>query len=306
MAARSLKRSVERLLVLTGPAAVARRLAASSTLVLAYHNIVPDGEAGGADNSLHLPRREFTGHLEGLLRTHEVVPLSEVLRNTAPRSGRPRVVITFDDGYAGALTAGLAELRRLGLPATFFVTPGRLGRQAFWWDRLGVLGDGEVPADMRDYALAQLHGRDEAICDWAGTRALAAASVPAGAKSATEEELAQALTTPGIEVAAHTWSHPNLAALDAAELESELRRPLEWLRARWPGALPVVSYPYGLTSPNVAAAAERAGYQAGLLVAGGWLPSRIEAAPFLLPRVNVPAGISQAGFVLLTSGLLRR
>jgi peptidoglycan/xylan/chitin deacetylase (PgdA/CDA1 family) len=305
-AAQLLKRSAERILVLAGPAALARRLASSSTLVLAYHNIVPDGEVGGSDRSLHLPQRQFAAHLERLTGTHDVVPLGDVLLDKPRSPGRPRAVITFDDGYAGALSAGVAELRRFGVPATFFVTPGRLGRQVFWWDRLGVLGDGEVPPDMRNHALTALRGEDEAISAWAGSRALSAAAVPECAKSGTEVEVTEALTVPGINVAAHTWSHPNLAALDAAALERELERPLEWLRARWPDTLPFVSYPYGLASPAVMAAAQRAGYRAGLLVSGGWLPPRWEEVPFLLPRVNIPSGISTAGFELLASGLVRR
>jgi peptidoglycan/xylan/chitin deacetylase (PgdA/CDA1 family) len=303
---RDLKQSVERALVLTGSTVLARRWSASATLVLAYHNIVPDGERGGADRSLHLPQRHFAAQLELLARTHEVVALGEVLEGAPRRTARPRAVITFDDGSAGALSVGVTELRRFGFPATFFVTPGRLGRHAFWWDRLGTPGDGEVPASIRSHALTSLRGEDEAVCAWAGARAAPTATVPENARTATEAELTAALAIPGLSVAAHTWSHPNLTTLDAATLQAELERPLAWLRARWATALPVVSYPFGLTSPAVTEAARRAGYRAGFLVTGGWLRGRRDAAPFDLPRVNVPAGVSPAGFELFTSGLVRR
>lgn len=305
VAVRSVKQSVEHLLALAGPAALARRLAASSTLILAYHNIVPDGQQGGADRSLHLPQRQFAAQLEALARTHEVVPLTDVLDDVHRRSRLPRAAITFDDGSLGALTVGVAELHRVGFPATFFVTPGRLGRHAFWWDRLGAPSEGEVPADIRRHALTALRGEDEAICAWAGDRAVASGAVPECARTATETELAQALTVPGISVAAHSWSHPNLAALGTTELGAELERPLEWLRSRWPAALPVVSYPYGLTSPAVCDAAHRAGYRAAFLISGSWLSPRWRQAPFELPRLNVPAGVSPEGFILRTSGLLR-
>jgi peptidoglycan/xylan/chitin deacetylase (PgdA/CDA1 family) len=304
-ALRHLKRSVERVLVLTGTTAVARRLASSSALILAYHNIVPTGEVGGTESSLHLPQRQFADQLDRLARSHEVVPLADLLLETSRSSGRPRVAITFDDGYAGALSAGLEELRRLGFPATLFVTPGRLGRHAFWWDRLGAPGTGGVPVEVRNHALTVLRGEDEAICGWAGSRALPTAGVPENARSATEAELAQALTVPGITVAVHTWSHPNLAMLDSVRLQGELERPLQWLLARWPGTLPVVSYPYGLASPDVTAAAGRAGLRAGLLVSGGWLSVATERVRYLLPRLDVPAGVSAEGFELRTSGLVR-
>jgi peptidoglycan/xylan/chitin deacetylase (PgdA/CDA1 family) len=305
MVFRGLKASVERALVMTGPAAIARRLAGSSALVLAYHNIVPDGERGGGEESLHLPQQQFAAHLDLLGRTHEVVPL-ETLGAAAPRrSGRPRVAITFDDGYWGALSAGVAELNRRGFPATFFITPGRLGRHAFWWDRLGRPEHGGVAADIRHHALTVLCGQDEAICAWAGDRALPPENVPPSARSATEADLLAALRVPGMRVAAHSWSHPNLAALAPTELLAELERPLEWLRARWADTLPAVSYPYGLSSPAVAATTQQAGYRAGWLVSGGWLPGGGELPAFVLPRANVPAGLSRAGFELLTSGLRR-
>ena len=303
-AAHSLKRSIEHLLVVAGPSSLARRFASASTLILAYHNVVPDGETGGRDRSLHLPRQQFAAQLELLARTHEVVPLKDVLEEVPRRSRRPRAAITFDDGSWGALSAGVAELRRVGLPATLFVTPGRLGRHAFWWDRLGAPDDGEVPADIRRHALTVLRGEDEAIVAWAGHRVAAQATVPECARTATEAELAQALNVPGISVGAHTWSHPNLAALGATELQAELERPLEWLRSRWPATLPVVSYPYGLTSPRVREAARQAGYRAGFLISGGWLSPRRSWASFELPRLNVPAGVSAEGFELRTSGLV--
>jgi peptidoglycan/xylan/chitin deacetylase (PgdA/CDA1 family) len=162
-----------------------------------------------------------------------------------------------------------------------------------------------VPAETRAHALTELRGEDEAVCAWAGSRALPPASVPENARSATEAELAQALTGKGVSVAVHTWSHPNLAALDTPRLQGELERPLQWLLARWPGTLPVVSYPYGLTSPGVIAAASRAGLHAGFLVSGGRLSSARERVRYLLPRLNVPAGISEAGFELRTAGLVR-
>jgi peptidoglycan/xylan/chitin deacetylase (PgdA/CDA1 family) len=302
----ALKRLLEAALARAGPAALARRASAGRTLVLAYHNIVPSGERGGADASLHLPQRRFAEQLEVLAGSCDVVPLTEVLGEAPASTGRPRVIITFDDGALGALTAGVEELRRCGLPATFFVTPGRLGRQAFWWDRLGSPEHGEVPEPIRRHALTALRGEDEAILAWAGREGIRVTDVPECATTATEAELAAALTIPGLSVGAHSWSHPNLAALDSSALEAELSHPLAWLQARWPLALPVVSYPYGLCSPAVTAAAARSGYQAGLLITGGWVAPRRGLTGFLEPRLNVSAGVSRDGYVLRVSGLLRR
>ena len=72
------------------------------------------------------------------------------------------------------------------------------------------------------------------------------ARLPAYACSATESELTGVAAVAGITFGSHTWSHPNLAALEAQPLDAELHRPLAWLRERYEGVLPVLTYPYGL------------------------------------------------------------
>jgi peptidoglycan/xylan/chitin deacetylase (PgdA/CDA1 family) len=106
-------------------------------------------------------------------------------------------------------------------------------------------------------------------------------------------------------LASHTWSHPNLAALEPAELTAELTRPLAWLRDGFPEPLAVLAYPYGRSSPQVEAAAAAAGYRAALRIDGGWLRSG-RGRTHALPRLNVPSGLSLQGFRLRTAGLLRR
>ncbi len=299
-----LKRSAELLLSGAGAARAARWYRRRGTLVLAYHNVVPHGEPRGGDRSLHLPQREFASQLELIGRTHEVVPLE---RLAEPRSGgRPRAVITFDDAYEGAVTAGVHELARRGMPATVFVAPAFVGGRSFWWDVLADPDRGLEPS-FRDRALARLRGEDEEIRGWAARAGMEAREVAPHMRAATESRLADAVRAGGITLASHTWSHPNLAALDAEALEREMERPLRWLRERFGAALPWLSYPYGLSSPAVEDAARRAGYTGAFRVEGGWLLQDFAGAPrFALPRVNVPAGGSLEYFSLLTSGLLAR
>ncbi len=297
-----LKRSIERVLCRSGLAGLARVYHRSGTLVLAYHNVVPEGGSGGGDRSLHLPQREFGRQLDLVQRTHDVVPLSWL---DAPAGGRrPRVVITFDDAYQGAVTAGVEELARRGLPATVFVTPGFVGGRSFWWDALSRPGEG-LPPGLRDRGLTVLRGRDAEIRRWAEESGVPSHPVEPHQTGATEAQLEAAFRTEGITPAAHTWSHPNLAALGPEELEEEMVRPLRWLRERFTGVLPWLTYPYGLTSPAVEEAARRAGYEGAFRVDGGWMPrGGAGARPHALPRANVPAGASLEHFEMRTSGLL--
>lgn len=288
-----------------GPAWVGRAIRRTDAVVLSYHDIVPDGSARAGELALHLPQRSFAMQLDRLQRTHDVVPLAELLEpdgRMRRAASRPRAAITFDDAYRGAVTAGASELAQRGLPATFFVAPHFLGGKSFWWDVLADPGTGELPAGVREHALSALAGRDDLVRRWAREAGLALQPVPDSCRAASLEELRRAAAQPGIGVASHTWSHPNLAALEAAALDEELRRPLAWLHANFADVLPAITYPYGSCSPAVERAAESAGYRAGLLVTGSWIGGG--GNRFAIPRVDIPAGITDDGFVARAAGLL--
>ena len=300
---RAVKSLLEAGLVHGGLAKLGRLRRREHTLVLTYHNIVPERSPPFGDRSLHLPRPLFVRQLEQLLRTHAVVPLEDVLAPARP-SHRPRIAITFDDAYRGATVMGVEELTKRGLPATLFVVPAFVGGGPFWWDAV-ARPDGEgVDRGLRDHALRALAGKDGQVREWAAAHRLRLAAVPEWALVASEQELHAATRHPGITLASHTWTHPNLVQLPPAELEDELRRPLAWLRQRFERVIPWLSYPYGLASRTVEAAAAAAGYTAALVLEGGWCaPGRVRR--YAVPRHGVPRDLSVNGFVLCTSGLCR-
>jgi peptidoglycan/xylan/chitin deacetylase (PgdA/CDA1 family) len=295
----TLKACFEAGLVRSGVPALHRVARAGQALVLAYHNVVPDSCPAFGDRSLHLPRRLFVRQLERLLATHAIVPLEDLLG--PPRPGqRPRAAITFDDGYRGAVLIGIAELAKRGLPATLFVVPAFVGRGPFWWDALAA--ENGVDAVLRGHALNDLHGKDAEIRGWAAGQGIPTGAVPEWALVASEDELRGATRHSGITLGSHTWTHPNLARLTGAELLDELRRPLVWLRERFGSVVPWLSYPYGLATPAVEAAAREAGYTAALALGGGQFPpARVNR--WAVPRENIPAGLSENGFVIRSSGL---
>ncbi len=296
----ALKALVETGLVWSGTAALCRVALLRHALVLTYHNVVPDDCSSFGDCSLHLPRRTFVRQIEQLLRTHAIVPLEEVL-TPAPSGRRPRVAITFDDAYQGAIAIGVEELARRGVPATLFVVPAFVGGRSFWWDALARDEGGGLDPVLRTRALQELGGKDRDVRRWAEAQGLRLAAVPEWALVASEGELRTATRHPGITLASHTWTHPNLLRLSPAELQEELSRPLDWLRRRCTSVVAWLSYPYGLASPSVEAAAAAAGYVAALSLDGGWFtPNRVNR--YAVPRVNIPSGLSAHGFALRTSG----
>ena len=297
-----LKQAVESLLIGAGVAGVARARLRHRSLVLAYHNVVPDDAPAIGDASLHLSQATFAQQLDELLRHADIVPLDQVF---VAGSVRPRVAITFDDAYLGALTLGIDELARRQLPATIFVAPGLLDAHAFWWDALAQPGTG-LDAGLRRRALEQLRGQDQPIRRWAESQAYPATSPPDYARSATEDQLRAAISRGTFAVGSHTWSHPSLPQLDRADIASEMTRSRDWLVARFGSAwVPWLSYPYGRSSPTVTEEAAAAGYRGALAIEGGWIPERAPAQ-YAIPRLNVPAGLSARGFALRTAGLFCR
>lgn len=293
-----LKQLAEHALIRSGVERFARKRKYNRVLVLAYHNVLPEGERQSGDMSLHLPLADFIRQLDVLEEVHDIVSLESAL--TFDGAGnRLRVAITFDDAYEGALTVGVPELIRRGLPATVFVAPGILGSTT-WWDILADPATGAVPEATRSHALDALSGRRSAVLDWAG-----AESQTAGLQRiATRHELASAAAYHRLTLASHTWSHPDLTAISADEIDVELADSLHWLRERFSNVLPWLSYPYGRSNRAVESAAGRSGYSAAFRVEGGWVGPEYRSRPAFIPRFNVPAGMSIEGFRLRLAGLI--
>ena len=103
------------------------------TLILCYHRV-----AEGVEDPFGLCVKpdNFAAHLEELSRSREPSTLAEL----SDPSHRPRVVVTFDDGYSDNLTNALPIASAKGFPFTVFVVSGVLGDPAgYWWDRLATL-----------------------------------------------------------------------------------------------------------------------------------------------------------------------
>jgi len=298
------KKRAETFLVRCGAAAVFRRRLRRRALILAYHNIVPAGTRFLGDRSLHVELDRFEDQLDLLRQTHRVVSLDGLLEPAVSENIRPRVAITFDDAYHGALTLGVRALIERGMPATFFVAPGVVGGRALWWDVIGEAHAGELPASVRTRGLGELRGEGERILAWAKGAGIPCEenAVPMVARTASRGILRAAGARPGIQLASHSWGHPNLTRLSREELRAEVERPLEWLRGitsptEW------IAYPYGLSDEAAREAARAAGYRAAVLIRGGWMSTH-PSDPYSLPRFNVPSGLSRDGLALRLAGIL--
>lgn len=286
-----LKRPLELALSSSWVSSVTRHRVRGKRLILAYHGVMPEGAAPAGERTLFIGQRDFAAQLDLLSEIADVAPLDRI---DEEGDGRPRVAITLDDAYHGAVCQGVAELAKRAMPATIFVAPARLGGHVFWWDALSS-ARGTIDHSLRGYALNALAGSDERVRAWAaGTALQGSDDLPAYARSATRDELRVALRSPAITLGSHTWSHRNLARLDIAEIVSEVCRSRASLKSEFgERVIDWLAYPYGLDSVAAQQAVADASYVGALRITGGW-HNAARTSPFSRPRLNVPAGLSLA------------
>lgn len=100
-----------------------------STYVIVYYHSIPPEE-----------RSQFARQMEVLAR------LTRPIKLGAPIQWKPGTrysSVTFDDVFANVVEHAVPELQKWNLPATFFITSGRMGQKADWWPK-GTPEQGEV------------------------------------------------------------------------------------------------------------------------------------------------------------------
>jgi peptidoglycan/xylan/chitin deacetylase (PgdA/CDA1 family) len=263
--------------------------------------------------------RLFEQQIRHLERRYRVVAAADLLRavQTRRRGRRFPAVITFDDDLACHVAVSLPLLRRVGVPATFFLSGASLTEPfAFWWERLQTAVDrgvADVPSLSQGRNAAS--GAEETIRDLAArietmtpaerdvvAGELAARLGPDPEESGLRAEGVRALVDGGMEVGFHTRRHDALPCLDDDDLAAAMRRGRDELEAVVGESLAVIAYPHGRASTRVAEAARAAGFTVGFTAAGE--PVRNTSHPLLLPRV-MPYYRSAGQFALQLVLLLR-
>jgi len=129
-------------------------------VILVYHRIA---EVEVDPWELAVRPANFAQHLDVMRRLGSPISLrglvQSMMRGAIPRGS---IVVTFDDGYADNLLQAKPLLAKSGIPATVFLTAGKLGAsESFWWEELAdiLLRPGCLP----DVLEIEMEGRP---CRW--------------------------------------------------------------------------------------------------------------------------------------------
>lgn len=122
--------------------------------VLMYHSISTLGT--GSLRELAVPPDRLAEHLAALRDAgYRMVGLSEALDLVDAGADGPVVALTFDDGYANFLHAGVPALAAAGATATLYPTVGHLAGPAEWLGRwAGAFGPLLRWSDLAEVAAA--------------------------------------------------------------------------------------------------------------------------------------------------------
>jgi peptidoglycan/xylan/chitin deacetylase (PgdA/CDA1 family) len=252
--------------------------------ILVYHG-TPAREAGMLERQLRWLKRRF-----------DIVPLGTLAAAAADgRLGR-MVALTFDDGLRSNVVVAYPLLRKLAIPATFYVCPGLVDRAAWLWThevrfRLARLGVSAQRAEsfvewMKTLKLGA-RKRVEARLARASRNFEPTAQERAHYDLATWEELRR-LDPAIVTIGSHTLTHPILPRTPAAEIETEVRDSRRALEERLQRPIEFFAYPNG-DLDDASEAAVRRHYRCAVTAEHGFVRRGADAQ--LLPRLVAPQGV---------------
>lgn len=306
-----LKRILASGLALAGINAIARRAHRKGVTVLMYHGVMEDDIVLAEGDWLQVRASEFRSQMQHLCRHYRVVPLEHAWEEDD--GGRPRVALTFDDGYANNFRVAFPVLREFGFAATVFLVTGAIGsRRLFWFDRLQLaLGGRVAPAALRrikEDIKANVHpdaiddAVDALLRESPSTGALPEEAVEAY-RPLSEEEIREMAASGLVRFGSHTHRHEILPRLSQAEAERTLQQSLEILQTL-PGYGGYFCFPNGGWRPEHLPLCRRLGFEGAVLTRPGvW---KEPGDRFTIPRFGIGRGADGATFAATVSGILPR
>jgi peptidoglycan/xylan/chitin deacetylase (PgdA/CDA1 family) len=285
--------------------------------ILIYHRVLaqPDPLFPG-----QVDARRFASQVRALGRGFNILPLGAAVRRLRAGTLPARAAcITFDDGYADNVEVALPILQHYRAAATFFVATGFLHGGTMWNDavidlvrhargdclNLARIGLGRFDIrtpSLRRAAIETLLAELKYLPP-AQRLACVKPMLRASAPLMMNPDQVLALHRAGMEIGAHTVSHPILTTLDAAAARHEIAQGRKELEQIIDVPVRLFAYPNGKPGidfePHHVDMVRALGFDAAVTTAWGSATTRSD--PFKLPRFT-PWDSSSARFLLRLAG----
>jgi peptidoglycan/xylan/chitin deacetylase (PgdA/CDA1 family) len=240
-------------------------LSASRLAILIFHRVRADVDPLFAQEP---DAEHFDRLMELVAQNFNVLRLSDVPTLLCLKKlPRRALVITFDDGYADNAEVALPILKRHGLTATFFVASGFLDGKRMWNDSviecvrrterdaldlselelgymtLGSLVERRACIDALLPRLKYLDANGRAKALESLQRATGVDSLPSDLMMRSDQ--VRELHRSGMEIGAHTVSHPILTTLSGHDAEREVADSRDQLQEITRAPVTAFAYPNG-------------------------------------------------------------
>lgn len=266
-------------------------------------------KTGGVIVNEHVLSLEQTRrHVEVLSRWFDFIHLSELRNRLYARNKKPFCLLTFDDGKRSNATVVAPELKRLGVPAAFFVVTSALGSNAaFWFDRywalrtkLGALPSGFELQALKQLPFSVLTARIEQACAQHGVEA----DLSNDDVRPMSWDEARRLHQQGFSVGAHGHTHAILTRETGADAFENIATSISMVAAEIGVPCPAFAFPNGNYTPELALHAMHCGTGAVLTTEPAWVDPAFPL--WRLPRVQLfsghGTGVIQLKLALAASG----
>lgn len=237
----------------SGLLALERRRTRSEFRIVTYHGVDERDHPVVNMDRLQIAPELFARQVEALARQYRVMELETAVRFFLEHQRWPErgLAITFDDGYLNNLEQAAPILRRLGLPATFFVTSSFIeGRGQPWWyilrQTLAKRGgsSSELASEAvrleREWRPLSESERARRLSDFVGTSGLGSLYYPF-----MNRDQVKKLFGMGFDVQPHGDAHVSFCGESLERLKPEVEASAGFVRSITGRAPWGFAYPYG-------------------------------------------------------------
>ena len=309
----SLKERAAALLTGSGILPILERLPTQPGLIVFNHHRIGDRERCAYDRGLFSATAEQFEAQVAYIKEHFPVLLphqvAEVMANRTPLQGM-HAMITFDDGYLDNYSVAYPILKRHQVPAAFYLVSDFVGTGALpWWDvlaytarhcrkgalelswcderplRLGPDVEAAIQTLVRSFKSDRNTDPEASLAE---LREASGVEVVGEGRRFLDWGEAREMMAGGMEMGAHTRTHPIISKLPAEAQRQELRVSKQSLEEHLGGRVGSFAYPNGSLhdfTPETMALVAEEGYSTAFSFYGG-INRNGWGSPFNLLRVS--------------------